>query len=180
MKAGLPSVSLVFGLWSCVHGHKKALGFSEMVGFGSCFQHMVANRFFSWVNGDMETANCFSSMAGCVFVWGAGSHLDKWVYYWLTLKQILQSACCEVICLLYEWWEENGFNGLIIMQLMFYVALCPSRFVVCCMGLNFSSVLSLFFQLLLWLDLSLSPVIPVFPAFDCLPYFFVVTVNNRT
>lgn len=45
---------------ACVWTQERT-GFSEKVSFGSFFQHVVANRFFSWVNGDMETANCCSS-----------------------------------------------------------------------------------------------------------------------
>lgn len=45
-------VSLVFGLWSSVCGHKIEPSF----GFGSYFHHVVANRFFSQVNGAIGAA----------------------------------------------------------------------------------------------------------------------------
>lgn len=82
---------------------QERTGFSEGVSFGSHFQHVVAKRLFSWVNWDMETANCCSSSdTGCVLVWGAGSHLDKWVYYWLAHH--LGGLDCS-ICTLSTSWE---------------------------------------------------------------------------
>lgn len=69
MDAGLPFC--VFGVWiavQCVWTQERS-EFSERVSFGSYFQHVVANRFFSQVNRDMEAAHCYSSLAlGWVFV----------------------------------------------------------------------------------------------------------------
>lgn len=74
MEAGVPFMSALLGLHSCVCGHRKALDSEPGLALASPSQHVVANRFLHWVNEDAQTANCCSSSAaGCVCAWSRKS-----------------------------------------------------------------------------------------------------------
>lgn len=145
-------MSPVFGLWSFGCGHKKEVDSHRGVSFGSNAQHVVANGFFSLVNRDTETANCYSSSAYWLCLcqrsrksFGQmGLLLTSPLQWWTTLfdLHIIKSS----VYFMAEW-KENVYDFYLNTACMFYVFVLQYYVLSC---------LYFFPYVIVWLDLRLA------------------------